>query len=51
MGGDIFVLSREWGGYVSKSSLQGEYFTDAGVNGVPRTLKTAKHENIIDIAN
>lgn len=51
MGGDIFVLSREWGGYVSKSSLQGEYFTDAGVNGAFHRLKTTKHENIIDIAN
>ena len=51
MGGDISVLIREWGGYVSKSSLQGEYFTDAGVNGASRTLKMARHENIIDIAN
>lgn len=31
MGGDISVLIQEWGGYVSKSSLTDEYFTDVRV--------------------
>jgi hypothetical protein len=44
MGGDIFVLSQEWGGYVSKSSLTGEYFTDAEVYGASRAFKTAKNK-------
>jgi hypothetical protein len=42
MGGDIFVLSQEWGGYVSKSSLTGEYFTDAEVKGASHALKPVK---------
>lgn len=51
MGGDISVLSQEWGGYVSKSSLPGEYFTEAGVNGAFHRFKTTEREIIIDNEN
>jgi hypothetical protein len=51
MGGDISVLTQEWGGYVSKSSLVGEYFTDVRVKGASCALKLTKTEKLIDNEN
>jgi hypothetical protein len=51
MGGDISVLTQEWGGYVSKSSLVGEYFTERWVKGASCALKPTKTEKLIDNEN
>jgi hypothetical protein len=51
MGGDISVLTQEWGGYVSKSSLVGEYFTERWVKGASCALKLTKTEKLIDNEN
>lgn len=46
MGGDISVLVQEWGGYVSKSSLTDEYFTDVGVERASDKPRAMNCENI-----